>query len=280
LRSITEIKSPRCLQRRFARAPRHAALAGSALISLPVISWHEEDRFWVTVRDGVFDSVRWKTARREVDSIVRMVGLQPGQAVLDIPCGPGRHLLHFAERGFRVTGVDATRDYLREAEHRLAGLPAELICDDMRSFVRERAFDLVVNLYTSFGYFDDPRDDAQFLLNVHESLRPGGRLVLELLTRETATAGETTSCERVGDDGSHLTEWAKLSEDASAIERHFVVDRDGERLEFIAEHRLYGVRELMSLLERVGFRRVAVFGDLDGRPLTAASTFVVLIATR
>jgi hypothetical protein len=104
-------------------------------------------------------------------------------------------------------------------------------------------------------------------------------LVLELLTRETATAGET-SCERVCGDGAHLTEWAKLADDASAIERHFVVDRDGERMEFIAEHRLYGVDELTELLARAGFRRVAVFGDLDGRPLSAASAYVVLVATR
>jgi SAM-dependent methyltransferase len=244
-----------------------------------VISWHEEDRFWVSVRDGVFDNVRWKTARREVDSIVRLLGLRPGASVLDVPCGPGRHLLHLAERGMHVTGVDSTLEYLQEAERRLAGLSAELICDDMRSFVREEAFDLVINLYTSFGYFDDPRDDMQFISNVKQSLRPGGRFVLELLTRETAREGQTSE-QRVCGDGAQLTEWARLADGGGAIERHFVVDRDGERLEFIAEHRLYGIDELTAMLDRARFRRVAVFGDLDGRPLTAASTFVVLVATR
>jgi hypothetical protein len=77
-----------------------------------------------------------------------------------------------------------------------------------------------------------------------------------------------------------LTEWAKLLEDGTSIERHFVVQRQGERLEFIAAHRLYGVHEIVRLLEDVGFRRVAVFGDLDGRPLTAASEYAVVVATR
>ena len=59
-----------------------------------------------------------------------------------------------------------------------------------------------------------------------------------------------------------------------------VIDRDGERLEFIAEHRLYGVHDVIRLLERAGFLRVAVFGDLAGRPLSAASDNAVFVATR
>jgi SAM-dependent methyltransferase len=242
---------------------------------------YEEDRFWVTLRDGIFDAARWQTARREVDSIARMVGLGPGAAVLDVPCGPGRHLLTLAERGYHVTGVDGRSEYLEEAERRLRrlGLRADLVHADMRDFVREQAFDLALNLYTSFGYFDDPTEDSRFLSNVYESLQPGGRFVLELLTRETVSCG-AGCCERVGDGGARLTEWAKLLEDGTSIERHFVVHRQGERLEFIAAHRLYGVYELVRLLEDVGFRRVAVFGDLDGRPLTAASEYAVVVATR
>lgn len=235
----------------------------------------------MTLRDGTFDAARWQTARREVDSIARMVGLGPGAAVLDIPCGPGRHLLQLADRGYHVTGVDGRLEYLEQASDRLrrCGLSADLVHADMREFVREQAFDLALNLYTSFGYFDDPTEDTRFLSNVHASLQPGGRFVLELLTRETVSCG-AGSCERVGDGGARLTEWTKLLEDGAAVERHFVVDRQGERLEFIAAHRLYGVYELVRLLEDVGFRRVAVFGDLDGRPLTAVSEYAVVVATR
>jgi SAM-dependent methyltransferase len=244
-----------------------------------VISQQEEDRFWIKLREGIFDSARWKIAEREVDAIVRMVGLMRGHHVLDVPCGPGRHLLHFAERGFRVTGVDNTAEYLEQAQQKLHGLPVELVCEDVRVFVREQAFDLAVNLYTSFGCFEDPRDDEQFVCNVHDSLHPGGRFVLQLLTRETAGVGQRPT-DRVDDNGARVHEWSKLAADGNAIERHFVIDRDGERLEFIAEHRLYGVRDVIRLLERAGFLRVAVFGDLDGRPLSAASANAVFVATR
>lgn len=244
-------------------------------------TWHEEDRFWVTLRDGIFDSARFQTARREVDAIVRLVGLQRGSAVLDIPCGPGRHVVHLVERGFHVTGVDSTAEYLDEAGQRLsrAGLRADLVQADMREFVREEAFDLALNLYTSFGYFEDPGEDARFLCNVHQSLQAGGRFVLELLTRETVSQGATLS-ERIGHGGARLTEYATLAAGGAAIERHFVIDRGGERVEFVAAHRLYSVLELARLLEDVGFRRVAVFGDLDGRPLTASSQFAVVVATK
>jgi cyclopropane fatty-acyl-phospholipid synthase-like methyltransferase len=249
-------------------------------VSLRVEPSHEEDRFWVASRDGVFDSASWQAARREIDSIARMVGLARGSTVLAIPCGPGRHLLHLAARGYHVTGVDGASDHLEEAARRLAkaGLRADLVHADMRDFVREQAFDLALNLYTSFGYFEDEAEDARYLGNVLSSLQPGGRFVLESLTRETVNCGAAT--ERPGDGGARLTEWTKLIEDGTAIERHFVVHREGERLEFIAAHRLYGTYELLRLLEDIGFRRVAVFGDLDGRPLTAASEFAVFVATR
>jgi len=246
-----------------------------------VEAWNQEDRFWVALRDGVFDCDRRQRARREIDSIARMVGLAPGSTVLDIPCGPGRHLLQLAQRGYHVTGVDGSAEHLDEAARCLssAGLRADLVHADVREFVRGEAFELALHLCTSFGDLDDEAEDARFLAHIGASLQPGGRLVLQLLTRETALASVPAS-ERVGDGGARLTEWAKLLEDGAAIERHCVVDREGERLEFIAAHRLYGVYDLVGLLEDVGFCRVAVFGDFDGRPLTALSAFAVLVATR
>ena len=110
----------------------HGCDASSGAIYVPVISQQEEDRFWIKLQRGDLRFRRaGRSAEREVDAIVRLVGLMRGQHVLDMPCGPGRHLVHFAERGFRVTGVDNTAEYLEQAQEKLNGLSVELVCEDI-----------------------------------------------------------------------------------------------------------------------------------------------------
>jgi cyclopropane fatty-acyl-phospholipid synthase-like methyltransferase len=117
--------------------------------------------FWTALQDGIFDAQAWEMAEQEVEQLLRLTATPAGAAVLDIPCGPGRHVVPVAQRGHRVCGVDLNRTYLEEARRRVdqARVDAELIHADMREFVRASSFDLVINLYTSFGYSSEPADD-------------------------------------------------------------------------------------------------------------------------
>lgn len=98
--------------------------------------------------------------------------------MLDLCCGPGRHVLEFARRGFRVTGVDRTQRYLEAARATALseGLAVELVQADMRDFSRPPTFDLALNLFSSFGYFAEAADDLQVLKNLNASLAPGARV--------------------------------------------------------------------------------------------------------
>jgi cyclopropane fatty-acyl-phospholipid synthase-like methyltransferase len=245
-----------------------------------VVAWHEDERFWSALRDGIFDAPRWERAQAEVHALLELAPVPQGGAVLDIPCGPGRHVMQLCARGLRVTGVDRSAAYLDEARARLlhAGAEAELVCADMRTFVRPEAFDLALNLYTSFGYFVDPRDDERFLRNVRASLRSDGRFVLELLTRETASAAPAGEVAHAASDGAQLSHSWRLLDGGRRLERRFAVERCGERQEHIASHRLYTAGELVLLLERAGFAQVALFGDFAGTPFGAASSYAVLVA--
>ena len=100
--------------------------------------------------------------------------------MLDLCCGVGRHSLELVRRGFRVTGVDRTQAYLDlvAAAAKREALDLELVRQDMREFHRDESYDGVINLFTSFGYFEDPRDDQRVVDNVYASLRSGGVLVM------------------------------------------------------------------------------------------------------
>lgn len=146
--------------------------------------WHEQDGFWEEM--PMFSEQHWEASGEEVDSALSLLEIEPGATVLDLACGVGRHSLELSRRGYRVTGVDRTAAYLRTAHEQAAadGLELELLQADMRRFVRPSAFDAALNLYTSFGYCDDPAEDQRVLDNFCQSLRPGGALVMEMMGKE------------------------------------------------------------------------------------------------
>jgi SAM-dependent methyltransferase len=82
--------------------------------------------------------------------------------------------------------VDRTRQYLHEAKQlaRKESLRINFVRGDMRVFRQANTFDLVVNLFTAFGYFNDPQDDRKVVRNIHASLKKGGWLVMDLLGKE------------------------------------------------------------------------------------------------
>src|SRR5580765_2814924 len=148
--------------------------------------WHSDDQFWKTYGPWMFGEERWACAPAEVGSILKLLAPAPHGAVLDLCCGPGRHSLELARRGLSVVGVDRTAAYVAEAKRRAKAqkLKVEFVKQDMRRFCRPRAFDAAINMFTSFGYFRNPSDDKQVLLNAHRSLKPGGKLLIELLGKE------------------------------------------------------------------------------------------------
>src|SRR5205807_5729649 len=128
--------------------------------------WHEDDAFWEAVGPFLFPDSRWReAARRDVDQIIALAQIEPGSHVLDLCCGPGRHSLELARRGFNVTGVDRTVSYLEQAGHQAAseGLSIESIPDDMLTFRRPEAFDAAINLFTSFSFFENDADEQAVL---------------------------------------------------------------------------------------------------------------------
>ena len=242
--------------------------------------WHQDQRFWASMRDGIFEAHRWAAAEAEVAQLVELLQLRAHAAVLDMPCGPGRHLIHLAARGLRVTGVDLTPSYLDEARQRLqrAGLRAELIHADMRTLVRPASFDAVLHLYSSFGYFEDAGDDLRLLRNMRESLRDGGCAVLELAVLD----GLVLDSPQVHalDDGSSVVESASRHAPGGMLEREWEArgasEAPGQR--WRATHRLYRAAELVQMLRQAGFSSTRTLGGFDGRAFDADAGHAVIVA--
>jgi len=244
------------------------------------IPWHEDPVFWEGLRDGIFDQPLWAHAETEVSQLLTLAPLAAGAAVLDIPCGPGRHIVPLAQRGLKLCGVDLSQAYLAEAKQRAdaAGVIVELVEADMRQFVRPAGFDLAICLYTSFGYSSEPEDDVTMLQNLYRSLKPSGRLVLELVTKETAVASGPFTYEVGG--GRRVVEQAQLVENGAIIQRRWQLQGPDIDRSWLAWHRLYTVDQLCAMLHDAGFRQTTAYGALDGRPFSPAGDGAVVVAAR
>jgi SAM-dependent methyltransferase len=212
---------------------------------------------------------------REVDWIVRQLGLQPGATVLELGCGPGLYCTRLARRGLRVTGVDYSAtalDYARQQAER-DGLPIEYRLADYRALDLVQRFDAAILIYYDFGVLPDG-DRDEVLRGAARALRPGGHLVLDVLTPRALGRRdgqrEWTLCQSGGfwRPNAYLALRASYHyPDIDAeVDLNVVIDASGEARVYHIWNRGYTPESLEPILDRTGFQLSSTWGDLEGSP--------------
>jgi len=260
--------------------------------------WFYDEEFWEQYAPIMFGEDRWAEVSTVADGVTRLASLnlygskglrrkrrlkEPLRepTVLDLCCGFGRITLELARRGFIASGVDITESYLNTAREDAAHekLEIEFIRKDIRVFRRKEAFDTAINLYNSFGYFENPVDDLRFLRNAHYSLKSGGSLIIEVLGKEIAVRDyvEAEWFERAG--FTVLTE-SNPVDSWGSIWNRWILIKDGKRQEKVFIQRLYGASELRSLLHRAGFSVVELYGDWDESPYDDKARILIAVGRK
>jgi SAM-dependent methyltransferase len=228
----------------------------------------------------VRDPERERTAPFEADWIVRVLGLRPGDRLLDVPCGNGRIAARLAEAGVRVTGIDRSPVMLREAKRRCRGLAAPPVfrAGDMRRLAEPPRYQAAINWWGSFGYFSDEENEAT-VAGLAAALQPGGRLLIDAPNREFVRRTSLGWHEVVWEDVhiKHEVAWNPATE---RIEGEWIVRRRGRSQRLFSSIRLYTPAQMRRLAERAGLVGIRLFGDWMGAPYTRGSLRCVLYAER
>lgn len=246
-----------------------------------MMEWFESEDFWRDLYPWMFPAERFAAAKDEVSRIIALSQTNGGK-LLDLCCGPGRHAVEFAQRGFQVTGVDRSEFLLDKARKHAteAGASIEWVKQDMRHFVRPASFDLACNLFTSFGYFSDPEEDLAVLRNIHRSLKDVGVLVIDVIGKEKLARNWQNTISTEMPDGTLLVQRQQLRNDWSRIYSEWTLIKDGNARSFSFEHTIYSGRELKDRLLSSGFKQVQLFGDLSGSPYGLDAARLVAVARK
>lgn len=220
--------------------------------------------------------------REEVSRLLELLELPVGSRVLDAPCGQGRHAHLLAEAGFDVDGLDYSQHLLQLARARGTGSRLRYTRGDMRKLPARWSgrFDAVVNLFTSFGFFTDPADDATVINEFARVLAPGGVLVWHGGSRDGVMARFLARDWWTTTDGTivaHERSFDALSGILTIRSRFRGATANGER-----EHRirLYTATRLAELCAAAGLIVEQCFEAFTPRSLKRTSSEMLLVARK
>jgi len=218
---------------------------------------------------------------QEVAGVITLLDLKPGDRILDLCCGQGRHAVPLTRAGYRVTGLDRS-DYLLEQAQEAASrakVDVQWVRGDMRWLPWQGQFDACVNLFTAFGYFEDDSENEEVLRQVCRVLKPGGMLFLDVSNRDHYLL-------HLWPNGWRRHGRAVILEETNfdPITCRFTMTftwADGARWESLTHSvRHYTAPELAGMLKRAGLEPIDYYGDFDGQSFDLYSKRLIIIARR
>jgi SAM-dependent methyltransferase len=227
---------------------------------------------------------------QECDYLQRVLEIHPGDKLLDVPCGHGRHAIELARRGYRVTGVDLSRELLDRA--RESSAPTSIDVDwrsgDMRDLSQLQfepaGFDAAYCFGNSFGYLDHA-GAGDFLSSLAHVMEPGGLMAIDtgvaaesILPTLLAAGAYRKRWHRLGD--LVVLSEARYAAEASRLDIDYTFIQNGSLETRLAASYVFTIAELRRMLEHAGFAVTAMHGGFGCEPYEIGSPRLVLIARR
>lgn len=222
--------------------------------------------------------VNAEMTRTEADFLERALSVGAGAQLLDIPCGNGRHAIELASRGYQVTGLDLSEEFIAEARN--ASPPgARWVRDDMRSLAWVSEFDGAYCFGNSFGYLS--RDEAlEFLNSVARALKPGARFVVE-----TGMVAESILPSLPRNRWFRLGDILMLSENTyhcaeSRIDIDYTFVRAGHAETRPTSSYIFTAGELCRMHQDAGLPPMELLGSTNGEAYQLGSPRLILISSK
>lgn len=198
-------------------------------------------------------------ARHFLDNLVAYMQPKKGATILDIGCGRGRHSIYLNEMGYDVTGVDLSVKSIDHCmKYERAGL--HFYVHDMRNLLATNYFDISLNLFTSFGYFERDSDNKRVIKNACKALKTGGHFILDFMnTNKTIDSLVPDERKTVSDIRFHI----RREHTGGMIIKHIEFEDDGREYRFSERIHAYSPEQIQLFISDSGLSVRNVFGDYN-----------------
>lgn len=213
--------------------------------------------------------------KRQVDFIIKNLNLTGKERVLDLACGFGRHSLELARRGFDVTGIDITPEYVVFASDQALRehLNAHFLCEDIRQLHYMGEFDVVLNMADgAIGYLENDEENQTIFEVISAALRPGGKHLMDIMNANYARTHFPCKLWDAGEKGLTLSqfEWEDDTKTLIYGQKDFPYGDVLHKPEILEGNpiRLYSIEEIQQIYTSLGMRVTQCFADFSGHKLT------------
>jgi SAM-dependent methyltransferase len=217
-------------------------------------------------------------ARDIINLMQRNVPLPVNSKVLDVCCGAGRHSIELARRGYDVTGFDLSSYLISEARRDLKksdekNIKARFLIKDMRNFSFRNSFDIVMNIFSSFGYFEKDSDNFKVFENVSSSLKKNGYFVFDFLNESYLKKSLVPFTEEIY-EGETIIQKRKIEN--GFVYKDIIIGKShyNERI------RLYSLNEIKTALRNANLKAEKIFGDYFGSEFNKLNSKRLIIFSR
>jgi 2-polyprenyl-3-methyl-5-hydroxy-6-metoxy-1,4-benzoquinol methylase len=215
-------------------------------------------------------------ALKHIDFILENTMIPPGSSVLDMACGPGRHSLILAKKGYDVTAVDLSENLLCVAGRlsEKAGLNIQFQKFDLREIKIDKKFDLIINLFTSFGYFEKDEENYKIFDVALKHLEYNGKFVIDFLNKKYLIKNLIEYSEDIL-LGRKIIQRRSIVEDR--IIKNIEIETNGSSKFFYESVKLFSPEQLIFALNDRGLFVDRIFGDFEGNVFDPESSERIII---
>ena len=215
-----------------------------------------------------------KEAQVFIDNLIEKLQLKKGSKLIDIACGKGRHATYFNKKGMNVVGVDLSPNSIASAKQN-ENNNLQFSVHDMREVYKENHFDIVTNLFTSFGYFENKDDEQKAINAMAENLKSDGVLIIDFMNIKKIIANLISSEKKTIDS---ITFNIKRSVQNNHIIKDIEIIDDNETQHFQEKIKAITLADFSAFVSNVGLNIIDIFGNykLDDFDATISDRLILI----
>ncbi|MBH75585.1 MAG: SAM-dependent methyltransferase [Flavobacteriales bacterium] len=208
-----------------------------------------------------------------INNLLKFLSPTKKSYFLDLCCGKGRHSILLNKMGYRVDGIDLSKNSIKQALREKKN-NLNFFVRDMRLIREQNKYNFILNLFTSFGYFNDSKDNHLVINGVSKALKKNGIFIIDFLNIEK-TLKDLNKSEtiKINEINFYIKRWSDLNFLYKKIE----FKEKNKKFEFTERIQLLNKEQIVNLCSKSNLKNMSIFGDYQLNDFNENSERLILL---